>query len=112
MPPSFFFQAEDGIRDTSVTGVQTCALPIWRPDSGRGAAPARRAARRGVVRRLLHHRSEERRVGKEARPRGAPQARPREEALLRPARPERVATPRLPRDPPRDGGAPPEVALG
>src|SRR5437762_9139393 len=25
----FFFQAEDGIRDTSVTGVQTCALPIW-----------------------------------------------------------------------------------
>ena len=27
----FFFQAEDGIRDTSVTGVQTCALPIWEP---------------------------------------------------------------------------------
>src|SRR5437762_4511612 len=26
----FFFQAEDGIRDTSVTGVQTCALPILR----------------------------------------------------------------------------------
>src|SRR5437762_1665958 len=26
---SFFFQAEDGIRDTSVTGVQTCALPIF-----------------------------------------------------------------------------------
>src|SRR5437762_11254323 len=26
----FFFQAEDGIRDTSVTGVQTCALPIWQ----------------------------------------------------------------------------------
>ena len=26
----FFFQAEDGIRDTSVTGVQTCALPIYR----------------------------------------------------------------------------------
>src|SRR5438093_13723037 len=25
----FFFQAEDGIRDWSVTGVQTCALPIW-----------------------------------------------------------------------------------
>src|SRR5437762_4649547 len=25
----FFFQAEDGIRDTSVTGVQTCALPIF-----------------------------------------------------------------------------------
>src|SRR5437879_13029604 len=29
MSASFFFQAEDGIRDTSVTGVQTCALPIW-----------------------------------------------------------------------------------
>src|SRR5262249_56614966 len=27
-PASFFFQAEDGIRDWSVTGVQTCALPI------------------------------------------------------------------------------------
>src|SRR5260370_21897342 len=26
---SFFFQAEDGIRDSSVTGVQTCALPIF-----------------------------------------------------------------------------------
>ena len=26
----FFFQAEDGIRDDLVTGVQTCALPIWR----------------------------------------------------------------------------------
>src|SRR3712207_4001514 len=26
---SFFFQAEDGIRDIGVTGVQTCALPIW-----------------------------------------------------------------------------------
>src|SRR5690606_40902632 len=26
----FFFQAEDGIRDFHVTGVQTCALPIWR----------------------------------------------------------------------------------
>src|SRR5437667_2283917 len=26
---SFFFQAEDGIRDRDVTGVQTCALPIW-----------------------------------------------------------------------------------
>src|SRR4030066_170951 len=27
----FFFQAEDGIRDSSVTGVQTCALPIYGP---------------------------------------------------------------------------------
>src|SRR2546421_5072341 len=28
-PGRFFFQAEDGIRDLIVTGVQTCALPIW-----------------------------------------------------------------------------------
>src|SRR5690606_40079601 len=28
----FFFQAEDGIRDFHVTGVQTCALPIWKKD--------------------------------------------------------------------------------
>ena len=28
LPICFFLQAEDGIRDTSVTGVQTCALPI------------------------------------------------------------------------------------
>ena len=26
----FFFQAEDGIRDIGVTGVQTCALPIYK----------------------------------------------------------------------------------
>src|SRR5258708_20261736 len=43
----FFFQAEDGIRDDLVTGVQTCALPIWLPSGGRApgprAAPARRA---------------------------------------------------------------------
>src|SRR5438034_6627028 len=30
----FFFQAEDGIRDHCVTGVQTCALPIWRRRRG------------------------------------------------------------------------------
>src|SRR5260370_24709345 len=29
LPTFFFFQAEDGIRDSSVTGVQTCALPIF-----------------------------------------------------------------------------------
>src|SRR2546430_17731225 len=28
LPGVFFFQAEDGIRDLTVTGVQTCALPI------------------------------------------------------------------------------------
>src|SRR2546427_6485710 len=30
----FFFQAEDGIRDLTVTGVQTCALPIWYTGDG------------------------------------------------------------------------------
>src|SRR3712207_6902543 len=30
----FFFQAEDGIRDIGVTGVQTCALPIYRAPKG------------------------------------------------------------------------------
>src|SRR5215510_8743125 len=37
----FFFQAEDGIRDGHVTGVQTCALPIW-PRQGLHAADRRR----------------------------------------------------------------------
>src|SRR2546427_7394877 len=55
----FFFQAEDGIRDLTVTGVQTCALPICaagraerarRPQGGR---PCLRAGdgRRGPQRR-------------------------------------------------------------
>src|SRR2546430_12307840 len=37
----FFFQAEDGIRDLTVTGVQTCALPICRTADGgtRGGVP-------------------------------------------------------------------------
>src|SRR6266498_4572781 len=34
----FFFQAEDGIRDADVTGVQTCALPILPPARAREAA--------------------------------------------------------------------------
>src|SRR5207248_1703446 len=33
-PCPFFFQAEDGIRDRTVTGVQTCALPIYYPRRG------------------------------------------------------------------------------
>src|SRR2546430_9054920 len=32
----FFFQAEDGIRDLTVTGVQTCALPISKALAGSG----------------------------------------------------------------------------
>src|SRR5438034_6476520 len=44
----FFFQAEDGIRDHCVTGVQTCALPIWE----RGARGASRRLQRLVDCRL------------------------------------------------------------
>src|SRR5262249_58888305 len=36
----FFFQAEDGIRDWSVTGVQTCALPIYDSAEHRRAGEA------------------------------------------------------------------------
>src|SRR5437762_6226390 len=61
----FFFQAEDGIRDTSVTGVQTCALPISRSSARRNfacnfpaahAGPrAARRARRVARGPRLHH---------------------------------------------------------
>src|SRR5216683_4386502 len=39
----FFFQAEDGIRDLIVTGVQTCALPISRPGARSGSTIQRKA---------------------------------------------------------------------
>src|SRR5699024_11239297 len=84
--PSFFFRAEDGIRDRNVTGVQTCALPICSYDrvfvgglsvaacsfvgmgagrlfDGPGGASEDDAARIAL-------RSEERRVGKEGGDRG------------------------------------------
>src|SRR3712207_7450795 len=38
----FFFQAEDGIRDIGVTGVQTCALPIFGPNPRSVALPGDR----------------------------------------------------------------------
>src|SRR5256885_16286958 len=70
---TFFFQAEDGIRDYKVTGVQTCALPIWRMMRIlRGgpqlmtASALRRKARRGDRGRgapTYLPRSGERRVG-------------------------------------------------
>src|SRR5207245_6930419 len=85
----FFFQAEDGIRDATVTGVQTCALPIliagrrspsWKisfasfeidpgtipPTSFQCAMFAVHAASSPSAR------SEERRVGKECRSRWSP----------------------------------------
>src|SRR2546430_10178504 len=94
----FFFQAEDGIRDLTVTGVQTCALPIFtgcsshaklavRPppsgfvvepnvadplcNGGRGVRmPARLGTNPVVASGAM--RSEERRVGKECRSRWSP----------------------------------------
>src|SRR3989454_12201185 len=41
----FFFQAEDGIRDYKVTGVQTCALPISAASASRAARAATRLSR-------------------------------------------------------------------
>src|SRR5438034_9953617 len=83
----FFFQAEDGIRDHCVTGVQTCALPIcltlrsgtFDPEAEAVLAWCLREAVTNVIRhsrarhcriRLSERRSEERRVGKECRSRG------------------------------------------
>src|SRR3712207_7689388 len=88
----FFFQAEDGIRDIGVTGVQTCALPIfhagppieWSRMCGpmRGAivgtmifegwANSREEAEKLVKEGEIELRSEERRVGKECRSRWSP----------------------------------------
>src|SRR5690606_39746336 len=48
----FFFQAEDGIRDFHVTGVQTCALPIW-PAAGLGIASVPGGAAGGLNRAQL-----------------------------------------------------------
>src|SRR5207248_3712215 len=48
----FFFQAEDGIRDRTVTGVQTCALPICARRSRRSLKDSKRPLRnRGLTRR-------------------------------------------------------------
>src|SRR5258708_17235737 len=87
----FFFQAEDGIRDDLVTGVQTCALPIssggktgeffdWKtafvekafeqlPGLTAGGRDGPRFRSEGVE---YARRSEERRVGKECRSRWSP----------------------------------------
>src|SRR5690606_40332845 len=75
---NFFFQAEDGIRDFHVTGVQTCALPISlrRRCARRRGHGAHRRRNAGLTlrrrRRPRGARSEERRVGKECRSRWTP----------------------------------------
>src|SRR5207244_7791293 len=63
---SFFFQAEDGIRDDLVTGVQTCALPIFPPKAQQASCPSRGP---DIVLRGACRRRRERRVG---RPSSAP----------------------------------------
>src|SRR5687767_15563342 len=95
----FFFQAEDGIRDKLVTGVQTCALPIYTVTvtitiTGVNDAPVAVADNGGTVAEggtlngstvlvndtdaennpltAVLDRSEERRVGKECRTRWSP----------------------------------------
>src|SRR5438094_10494867 len=95
----FFFQAEDGIRDRTVTGVQTCALPIL----GRRGSTTTELTRR-LVRPVLKSlqlsppsvllktpppwvpayrvvRSEERRVGKECRSRWSADQEEKEEIV-------------------------------
>src|SRR5438067_10132829 len=90
----FFFQAEDGIRDRNVTGVQTCALPIYTlvregfvvlpytnddpvvcrklQDAGAAAImPLGAPIGSGLGIQNVNNRSEERRVGKEWRSRWA-----------------------------------------
>src|SRR5687768_18594520 len=99
----FFFQAEDGIRDVAVTGVQTCALPIYDPNADAGAGPAlpvdavdatRRTCRSAQGHDCAAHveqghaanadrRSEERRVGKECRSRRSPYHEKKEEKTER-----------------------------
>src|SRR3712207_7257764 len=89
----FFFQAEDGIRDIGVTGVQTCALPIFSSSMVSRVVPAisetmARSSFSKAFNRVdfptlgfpaittgtpfLITRSEERRVGKECRSRWSP----------------------------------------
>src|SRR5205085_3741833 len=68
----FFFQAEDGIRDLTVTGVQTCALPISQVSKRltvRVNVNPSYTDENLVQSSGLTSRSEERRVGKECRSR-------------------------------------------
>src|SRR2546430_7905071 len=69
----FFFQAEDGIRYLTVTGVQTCALPILgrRDATSRGANSSLNSSAAASPSNRTG-RSEERRVGKECRSRWSP----------------------------------------
>src|SRR3989304_5028052 len=74
-PPLYgsFFQAEDGIGDVAVTGVQTCALPILRTQQKPNCTMVPALFLKNITAKndaLI--RSEERRVGKECRSRWSP----------------------------------------
>src|SRR5690625_7316839 len=101
----FFFQAEDGIRDGHVTGVQTCALPISRSGTAAAAAVPDRghsagATATGPHRRRCCRRSEERRVGKESRTQRALQSEKttKENVQSQERRLQRKASPQLQKD--------------
>src|SRR5690606_40436219 len=71
----FFFQAEDGIRDFHVTGVQTCALPISRMFAIITPLAFLLVVLVMIAPKFVSgapERSEERRVGKECRSRWSP----------------------------------------
>src|SRR2546430_17726923 len=87
MAAIFFLQAEDGIRDLTVTGVQTCALPISSTSTGNsfsaaagcGSTVTSVTMAAGTSSAIFYFkdtkaggRSEERRVGKEGRSRWSP----------------------------------------
>src|SRR5437867_8901486 len=67
----FFFQAEDGIRDRTVTGVQTCALPIWSFLLDRLVEDATRAGWHTVARVEAGPETAEQVVGRGLRPKNA-----------------------------------------
>src|SRR5256884_2330917 len=131
----FFFQAEDGIRDVAVTGVQTCALPIFLPDRdvrrrrrehgsgctgagrrrlrGRRAGPdpgpdggGRPAVRGPVLGAVRQLPRGARRAGRDtARPPAGPDPRGRRAV----ARPRPAVRPRPPPGPRGGAGGPPRV---
>src|SRR5688572_16760314 len=94
----FFFQAEDGIRDLTVTGVQTCALPILRQRwlQGRERRETLHVGRHRVGAEhgqlAQQTRSEERRVGKECRSRWPPYERKNKAAASRCGEPPACVT--------------------
>src|SRR2546422_167065 len=104
----FFFQAEDGIRDVAVTGVQTCALPISFPHALLDAAP--QARRGGDGHGRAHLRLGGGRGRRGARGRTRPGDRCRRDRRPRRSTVQRPPLARLPRAARPRGGAVPAGA--